>query len=42
MDKLGLDSVVARLAHYQALYGDAFKPADILLKMRDERTSFYG
>lgn len=41
MDNLGLDTVVERLSHYQQSHGDAFAPAQLLLKMRDEKLTFY-
>ncbi|WP_416308223.1 fatty acid oxidation complex subunit alpha FadJ [Neptunicella sp. SCSIO 80796] len=41
MDSLGIDHVVARLAHYQKLVGDKFSPAAVLQKMAAEKLTFY-
>ncbi|ALS97915.1 fatty acid oxidation complex subunit alpha FadJ [Lacimicrobium alkaliphilum] len=41
MDSLGIDHVVARLEHYQGLYGDRFAPAASLRSMADEGKGFY-
>lgn len=41
MHTLGIEHVIARLEHYQGLYGDKFAPAECLKKMRDEGRSFY-
>jgi len=41
MHTLGIDHVVARLEHYQGLYGDKFAPAQCLKTMQEAGTSFY-
>jgi 3-hydroxyacyl-CoA dehydrogenase / enoyl-CoA hydratase / 3-hydroxybutyryl-CoA epimerase len=41
MDSLGIDHVVARLEHYQGLYGERFAPATSLRKMAAEGKCFY-
>ncbi|WP_088331967.1 fatty acid oxidation complex subunit alpha FadJ [Lacimicrobium sp. SS2-24] len=42
MDSLGIDHVVARLEHYQGLYGDKFAPAALLKTMAGESKPFYS
>jgi len=41
MDTLGLAHVVSRLEHYAATYSDKYRPAQLLLTMREESTTFY-
>ena len=41
MHTLGIAHVVARLEHYQGLFGDKFTPAHSLKKMLEEGRSFY-
>jgi 3-hydroxyacyl-CoA dehydrogenase/enoyl-CoA hydratase/3-hydroxybutyryl-CoA epimerase len=41
MDTLGLAHVVSRLEHYAATYSDKYQPAELLLTMREKRTTFY-
>jgi 3-hydroxyacyl-CoA dehydrogenase/enoyl-CoA hydratase/3-hydroxybutyryl-CoA epimerase len=41
MDSLGIAHVVSRLEHYAETYSDKYKPAEILLAMRDEGKNFY-
>lgn len=41
MDELGLDHLVTRLEHYASSYNEKYQPADILVKMRDEKHTFY-
>ncbi|MDF2177124.1 fatty acid oxidation complex subunit alpha FadJ [Aliiglaciecola sp. CAU 1673] len=41
MDTLGIDHVVARMEHYQGLYGDKFAPAPVLKDMAKEGKRFY-
>ncbi|MFT4653803.1 MAG: 3-hydroxyacyl-CoA dehydrogenase/enoyl-CoA hydratase/3-hydroxybutyryl-CoA epimerase [Kangiellaceae bacterium] len=41
MDELGIEHLVSRLEHYATSYSDKYTPAAILLKMRDEKQSFY-
>lgn len=41
MDKRGIATIVDRLEHYQELYGERFKPADVLVKMKQNQDSFY-
>jgi 3-hydroxyacyl-CoA dehydrogenase/enoyl-CoA hydratase/3-hydroxybutyryl-CoA epimerase len=41
MHTLGISQVVARLEHYQGLYGDKFTPAESLVKMAEQGSSFY-
>lgn len=41
MDELGIEHLVSRLEHYAATYDEKYKPAAILLKMRDEELTFY-
>ena len=41
MDTLTLDHVVTRLQHYAESYSDKYQPADILVKMQEERRTFY-
>jgi 3-hydroxyacyl-CoA dehydrogenase/enoyl-CoA hydratase/3-hydroxybutyryl-CoA epimerase len=41
MDELGIDHLVTRLEHYAASYNEKYKPAAILIKMRDEKNTFY-
>ena len=41
MDELGIEHLVSRLEHYASSYSDKYKPAEILIKMRDEKRSFY-
>lgn len=41
MDKRGVATIVDRLEHYQNLYGERFKPADALVKMKENQESFY-
>ncbi|GAA0350349.1 fatty acid oxidation complex subunit alpha FadJ [Bowmanella denitrificans] len=42
MDSLGINHVVARLEHYQGLYGDKFSPAPLLKEMAEQQKSFYA
>lgn len=42
MDSLGVGHIVARLEHYQGLYGDRFAPAALLSKMAEEEKTFYS
>lgn len=42
MDSLGINHVVARLEHYQGLYGDKFTPAPLLKEMTEQNRSFYA
>lgn len=42
MDSLGINHVVARLEHYQGLYGDKFSPAPLLKEMVEQNRSFYA
>ncbi|MBT1063050.1 fatty acid oxidation complex subunit alpha FadJ [Bowmanella sp. Y26] len=42
MDSLGINHVVARLEHYQGLYGDKFSPAPLLKEMVEQDRSFYA
>ncbi|GGO73437.1 fatty acid oxidation complex subunit alpha FadJ [Bowmanella pacifica] len=42
MDSLGINHVVARLEHYQGLYGDKFTPAPLLKEMMEQNRSFYS
>jgi 3-hydroxyacyl-CoA dehydrogenase/enoyl-CoA hydratase/3-hydroxybutyryl-CoA epimerase len=42
MDSLGIDHLVSRLEHYASSYSEKYKPADILVSMRDEKRSFYS
>ncbi|MBN7819023.1 fatty acid oxidation complex subunit alpha FadJ [Bowmanella yangjiangensis] len=42
MDSLGINHVVARLEHYQGLYGDKFSPAPLLKEMMEQNRSFYA
>lgn len=41
MDELGMEHLVTRLEHYATSYNEKYKPADILVKMRDEKRTFY-
>mgnify|MGYP003645712118 CR=1 FL=1 len=41
MHTLGIDHVVARLEHYQGLYGDKFAPAQCLKNMLETGKSYY-
>jgi len=41
MDKRGIATIVDRLQHYQNLYGERFKPADVLVKMKQNQETFY-
>lgn len=41
MDTLGIEHVIARLEHYQELYGDKFAPAESLKKMQKTNKRFY-
>jgi 3-hydroxyacyl-CoA dehydrogenase/enoyl-CoA hydratase/3-hydroxybutyryl-CoA epimerase len=41
MHTLGVPHVVARLEHYQGIFGDKFAPAESLKKMVEQETSFY-
>lgn len=41
MDELGIEHLVSRLEHYASSYSDKYKPAEILLKMREENHTFY-
>ncbi|MDP5029236.1 MAG: fatty acid oxidation complex subunit alpha FadJ [Paraglaciecola sp.] len=41
MHNLGIEHVVARLEHYQGLYGDKFAPAPCLKNMQKTGVSFY-
>lgn len=41
MDELGIEHLVTRLEHYASSYDEKYKPADILVKMRDEKHTFY-
>lgn len=41
MHSLGIDHVVARLEHYQGLYGDKFAPAQCLKNMQASGSRFY-
>lgn len=41
MDELGIEHLVSRLEHYTSSYSDKYKPAEILLKMREENHTFY-
>jgi 3-hydroxyacyl-CoA dehydrogenase/enoyl-CoA hydratase/3-hydroxybutyryl-CoA epimerase len=41
MDELGIEHLVSRLEHYASSYSDKYKPAEILLKMREENNTFY-
>lgn len=41
MDELGMEHLVERLEHYASSLGDKFAPAAILVKMRDEKQTFY-
>jgi len=41
MHTLGITHVVARLEHYQGLYGDKFAPAACLKEMADQGQSYY-
>jgi 3-hydroxyacyl-CoA dehydrogenase/enoyl-CoA hydratase/3-hydroxybutyryl-CoA epimerase len=41
MHSLGIDHVVARLEHYQGLYGDKFAPAQCLKNMLETGKSYY-
>lgn len=41
MDTLGIDHVVARMEHYQGLYGDKFAPAPLLKEMAQAGKRFY-
>jgi 3-hydroxyacyl-CoA dehydrogenase/enoyl-CoA hydratase/3-hydroxybutyryl-CoA epimerase len=42
MDKLGIDHLVSRLEHYASTYSEKYKPADILISMRDKQETFYS
>ncbi|GAB3032310.1 fatty acid oxidation complex subunit alpha FadJ [Bowmanella dokdonensis] len=42
MDSLGIKHVVARLEHYQGLYGDKFAPAKVLKEMVEQDKTFYS
>ncbi len=41
MDSLGIDHIVNRLEHYATTYSDKYKPAELLIKMRDNKDTFY-
>lgn len=41
MDELGMDHVVTRLEHYAKTYNEKYTPAAILVKMRDQKDTFY-
>jgi 3-hydroxyacyl-CoA dehydrogenase/enoyl-CoA hydratase/3-hydroxybutyryl-CoA epimerase len=41
MDELGMDHLVERLEHYASTYNKKYTPAAILIKMRDEKSTFY-
>jgi len=41
MDSLGIKHVVARLEHYQGMFGDRFAPAALLTNMQEEGKTFY-
>ncbi len=41
MDRLGVAQVVERMKLFSTQYGERFFPCDILLKMREQNTSFY-
>lgn len=41
MDELGVDHVVSRLEHYAETYNEKYKPAQILLDMREQGSLFY-
>jgi 3-hydroxyacyl-CoA dehydrogenase/enoyl-CoA hydratase/3-hydroxybutyryl-CoA epimerase len=41
MDELGIEHLVSRLDHYAASYSEKYTPAAILLKMRDDKHTFY-
>lgn len=41
IDSLGIEHVVERLEHYAASYDEKYKPASILLDMKEKQTSFY-
>ncbi|MBM7073102.1 fatty acid oxidation complex subunit alpha FadJ [Shewanella sp. 202IG2-18] len=41
MDQLGVTNLVDMLKGYQSQFGDRFAPCDLLLKMTEEKKSFY-
>jgi len=41
MDTLGIKHVVERLNHYASTVGDKFAPADVLVKMAEDNSTFY-
>ena len=41
MDELGMEHLVSRLEHYASTYSEKYKPAESLVKMRDEKHTFY-
>jgi len=40
-DARGIDEVVQRLNEFQRLYGERFRPAELLLEMKKNKTRFY-
>ncbi|MRX28506.1 fatty acid oxidation complex subunit alpha FadJ [Kangiella sp. HZ709] len=42
MDGMGIEQVIARLKHYEALHGERFSPAAKLVSMAEQKETFYG
>lgn len=41
MDQLGIQHLVSRLEHYKSACGERFAPAEILVKMAEDKKTFY-
>lgn len=41
MDSIGIAELVTRMEKLAHSYGDKYKPADILVKMKQENRTFY-